>query len=72
MTYIGKVHNGVVVLPEDAQLPDGTEVRIEPMELTAENDPFVAAIEKIAKPRPHWPKDFVINHGHYIDGEPKR
>lgn len=72
MTYVGKVQNGVVVLPPDAQLPEGTEVRIEPLELTPEEDPLLAAILKLAKPRPHWPEDFVKNHGFYVNGEPKR
>ena len=71
MTYIGKVENGVVVLPPDVKLPEGAEVRVEPLE-SAEEDPFLAAIRKIAKPRPHWPVDFVENHGYYVDGEPRR
>lgn len=29
MTLVGTVQNGVVVLPPDSALPDGTEVRIE-------------------------------------------
>jgi hypothetical protein len=32
----------------------------------------VAAVEKLAKPRPHLPKDYALNHGHYIRGEPKK
>ena len=26
----------------------------------------------LAKPRPHLPKDFALNHGHYVRGEPKK
>ena len=31
MTYRGTIKNGVVVLPPDAQLPDGITVRVEPV-----------------------------------------
>jgi len=33
---------------------------------------FLAAVLKTAKPRPHWPKDYALNHGHYVSGEPKK
>lgn len=88
MTYHGTVHNGVVVLPPDAHLPEGTEVKVEALAqpikpcadesheeqhlLTPEEDSFLAAILKLAKPRPHWPEDFALNHGHYVSGEPKK
>ncbi len=72
MTYIGKIQNGVVVLPPDAQLPEGTEVRVESLDLAADEDPFLAAVRKVAKPRPHWPDDYVLNHGYYVSGEPKK
>lgn len=70
MSYTGKVQNGVVVLPPEAQLPEGTEVEVVPRE--AADDPFVQAVLKLAKPRPHWPKDYALNHGHYVSGEPKK
>jgi len=31
MSYTGKVQNGVVVLPPEAHLAEGTEVRVEPV-----------------------------------------
>ena len=43
-----------------------------PREVAAEEDPFLALVEKLAKPRPHWPADYVLNHGHYVSGEPKK
>jgi hypothetical protein len=58
MSVTGKIKNGMVVLPPGTKLPA--------------DDPFVAAVLKVAKPRPHWPKDFVLNHGHYVSGEPKK
>ena len=72
MSYTGKVQNGVIVLPPDVKLAEGMEVTIEPVESQPEADPFLAAIRKVAKPRPHWPADYVLNHGHYASGEPKK
>ena len=71
MSVTGKVVNGSVVLPPGTKLPEGAEVRIETLKLTAGDDPLVAAVEKLAKPRPHLPKDYALNHGHYLRGEPK-
>ncbi len=31
MTYIGRVSGGKVILPPDAELEDGTSVRVEPL-----------------------------------------
>jgi hypothetical protein len=51
------------------KLPEGAEVKIETI---ATDDPFLAAVERLAKPRPHLPKDYALNHGHYLRGEPKK
>lgn len=72
MSYTGKVQNGVVVLPPEVKLPDGIEVKVETLDMLSEDDPFVQAVLKLAKPRPHWPKDYALNHGHYVSGEPKK
>ena len=72
MSYTGKVQNGVVVLPSNVHLPDGAAVEVTPLELTPESDPFLKAVDKVAKPRPHWPKDYALNHGHYVSGEPRK
>jgi hypothetical protein len=72
MSFTGKIKNGVVVLPPEVNLPEGTEVRVEPVELQSEQDPFLKAVRKVAKPRPHWPKDYAINHGYYVSCEPKK
>ena len=68
MSVTRKVVNGLVVLPPGTKLPEGAEVRIETLKLTSEDDPLVAAVEKLAKPRPHLPKDYALNHGHYLRG----
>ena len=70
MSYTGKVQNGVVVLPPDVKLPEGAEVEIVPREIA--DDPFVQAAIKAARPRAHWPKDYALNHGHYVSGEPMK
>jgi len=72
VSYTGKVKNGVVVLPPEAKLPEGAEVKVEPLELLPEEDPSIAAILKLAKPRPHWPKDYALNHAHYVKGRRKK
>lgn len=72
MSYTGKVKNGVVVLPPGVQLPEGAEVEVEPLELVPETEPFIQALLKLAKPRPHWPKDYALNHAHYVKGHPKK
>ena len=70
MSFTGKIRNGVVVLPPEIKLPEGTEVNVEP--LAAEDDPFIQAVLNLAKPRPHWPKDYALNHAHYVKGHPKK
>lgn len=72
MSVTGTVKNGVIVLPPGTQLPEGAEVKIETIQLTTADDPFLAAVERLAKPRPHLPKDYALNHGHYVRGEPKK
>ncbi len=72
MSVTGKVVNGLVVLPPGIKLPEGAAVKVETLEPAIANDPLVAAVEKLAKPRPHLPKDYALNHGHYIRGEPKK
>jgi hypothetical protein len=41
-------------------------------ELLPEDDPSIAAVLKLAKPRPHWPTDYALNHAHYLKGHPKK
>jgi len=69
MSVIGKIENGVVVLPPGTALPEGSQVKVETI---PPEDPLVTAIEKLAKARPHLPTDYALNHGHYVGGEPRR
>ena len=71
VSYKGTVKNGVVVLPPEAQLPEGISVEVIADEWRPEEDPFVAAVLKVARPRPHWPKDYVRNLDQHLYGVPK-
>ncbi len=69
MSYTGKVQNGVVVLPPEARLPDGTEVEVV---LPSDRSPtFCEGIQHLIKDR-DWPADFELNHAHYAKGHPKK
>ena len=72
MSVTGTVKNGVIVLAPGAVLPEGAEVTVETVAPAANGDPLVAAVEKLARPRPHLPEDYALNHGHYVRGEPKK
>lgn len=72
MTYKGRVQNGVIVLPPEVQLPDGIEVTVETSNAGGGTDPLITAARQVAKSRPHWPDDYVLNHGYYVSGEPKK
>jgi len=71
VSYTGRIQNGVVVLPPDAHLPEGTEVEVIPRIASADTNAFVEGMLKLAKPR-DWPSDFALNHGHYVKGQPKK
>ena len=72
MSYKGTVKNGVVVLPPEVKLPDGTPVEVIAQEIGPEEDPFVSAVLRVAKPRPHWPKDYARSLDHHLYGVPKQ
>jgi hypothetical protein len=63
VSFKGTVKNGVVVLPPEAKLPDGTPVEVTTEQWRPEDDPFVAAVLKVAKPRPHWHKNYAAHLG---------
>lgn len=68
VSVTGKIKDGVVVLPKGMTLPEGAIVSVEIPE-----DPAMADLIKgLVKAREHLPKDFALNHGHYVSGEPKR
>jgi hypothetical protein len=72
MSFTGVVKDGVVVLPPDVHLSEGAKVTVELLGPHEEPDPFMRSVELLAKPRPDWPADYVLNHGHYVSGEPRK
>ena len=71
MTCHGKVRNGVVELPADANLPEGAEVRIEVIESSGpanEQDP-VYSIGELAVDT--GVPDLSANLDHYLYGHQK-
>ena len=73
MTYRGKFKNGVVVLEGDARLPEGTEVRVEPIvngsKTADEADDPIFRITDFAIDT--GIPDLATNLDHYLYGHPK-
>jgi hypothetical protein len=76
MVYRGKVKNGVVVLDKGADLPEGTEVRVEAI---ASAEPPAGQRATLAErfagvigTVPDLPRDMADQHDHYLHGAPKR
>ncbi len=78
MVYRGHVKNGMVVLDDDAHLPEGAEVQVmlvrdeeygqPPADLPTLHErlaPFIGKAENL-------PPDASINHDHYLYGVPRR
>jgi hypothetical protein len=76
MVYRGIVKNGVVVLGEGADLPDGTDVRVEPIardeSLPEEGPTLVEQFGDVIATVPDLPCDMAEQHDHYLHGAPKR
>jgi hypothetical protein len=71
MEYRGKVKNGVVVL-EDGALPEGTCVRVAPLENGPEGETLGQRLLKFAGTAKGLPSDMARNHDHYLHGRPKK
>ena len=78
MTYRGHVRNGVVVLDEPAELPDGMAVVVTPLDgsVPAASDeermPTLAERLKDVIGTVEGPPDLADNHDHYLHGAPKK
>ena len=68
MSFWGKVSKGTVVLPPEANLPDGTEVRVEPVPPKTLAERLRDVIGTVRGGPPDWAE----NHDHYIHGTPKK
>jgi hypothetical protein len=79
MMYRGRVANGVIVLEPGVRLPEGMEVRVEPVEeieRVAESPQEsrqlregLLAFSGVIK---EGPSDLARNHDHYLHGAPRR
>jgi hypothetical protein len=72
MSVPRKAEDGVRVLPLRTNLPKVAAAKVGTLDLLPESDPRIAGILKLAKPRPHWPKDFARQHALYVKGHPKK
>ena len=68
MSYQGHVENGVILLDEPAELPDGSLVRIEPV---APRKTLAEQFADVIGSVPDLPPDMAEHHDHYVHGTPK-
>lgn len=72
MTYRGKVRDGVVILEQGGPLPEGTEVRVEPIDDADGTAGLRDALLNLAGTLDGLPADMAENHDHYIHGTPRK
>lgn len=76
MVYRGVVKDGVVVLGEGANLPDGTEVHIAPVahgqHISEQGPTLTEQFGDVIGTVPELPPDMAARHDHYLHGAPQR
>ena len=72
MTYRGQVRNGVVVLEGNPPLAQGTAVRVEAVEASAQSPDVWDELLKLPGTAEGLPPDASRNVDHYLYGQPKR
>jgi hypothetical protein len=78
MTYRGQVTNGVVVLNEPVELPEGTAVVVTPVDelvpSASEEERMPTLYERLKDVigTVEGPPDLAENHDHYLYGVPKK
>ena len=72
MSMIGKVKNGVVMLPRQAKLPDGTELELTPLPSAKAAEDLTEELLRISRTTRSLPADLAENHDHYLHGLPKK
>ena len=70
MSFTGTIENGVVKLPSGLGLPDGTQVRVEPITKPAPRNELTRRLANIAGKVSNLPSDFAAEHDHYLHGTP--
>jgi len=72
MSYKGTVRNGTVVLPPGADIPEGTEVEVTPIQEKPTAKSFYERYAGFAGMAKDLPSDLAENHDHYLHGHPKK
>ena len=76
MVFRGIVKNGVIVLGEGAALPEGTEVRVEPIArdqgVPEQGRTLAEQFADVIGTVPELPSDMAQQHDHYLHKAPKR
>lgn len=72
MSFEGKVENGVIVLDNGQQLPEGARVEVIVQDAPAPKAALRDRLLKLAGTVDDLPADMARNHDHYIHGGPKR
>jgi hypothetical protein len=67
MSFRGHIRNGVVVLDEPADLPEGAEVCVE----RAGRKTLADRLRNVIGSVPDLPEDLAEKHDHYAHGTPK-
>jgi hypothetical protein len=72
-TYSGEVRNGVVVFEgSPPPLPEGTRVRVEPVDDEEALANLYAKLRAVAGTAEGLPSDLAENLDHYLHGHPKK
>lgn len=61
----------MVILPRNAKLPNGTEVKVTPI-TSRQDDDFTDMLVSLSKKVRGLPRDLAAQHDHYLYGTPKR
>jgi hypothetical protein len=72
MTLQGTVVNGVIVLDQPGQVPEGTRVEIRVSEERPAASPLGKVLLRHAGKAVGLPEDMAEQHDHYLHGTPKR
>jgi predicted DNA-binding antitoxin AbrB/MazE fold protein len=75
MSFTTTVENGVIKVPKEIVLPDGTEVEVAVTSRPVEgspNDTLFEALSDLIGKAEGLPEDFAAEHDHYLHGTPKR
>ncbi len=71
MVYRGHVKGGVVVFDSEVELPEGIEVRVEPV-VSPPRRTLAEQLGDLIGSVPDLPPDMAEQHDHYLHGAPKR